>query len=129
VTDEVEARRLTVASLCVPVQFREARDLDTISVSLPASDRIWWIRLLDCWAPELHDPRRPQAKETAIKLCQAATDLWLYVPLPAECSHNLLAGVLSFDRLLGVIWLDEHRTLNQELVAAGVATREKKERA
>ena len=46
------------AGLCLPCRFRRARDGDTIGVSLAGSERIWWIRLIDCWAPELSEAGR-----------------------------------------------------------------------
>ena len=110
--------------LCVPCSFVRARDADTVGVSLPDSERIWWVRLLDCWAPELPSEIGRQGKEVAESLCFEASERGqFYLQIPFDnVAHNVLASLLSFDRVLGVLWLDERRTLNHELIARGLAS-------
>ena len=44
----------------------------------------------------------------------------VFIPLPDE-PDNLLRSVLSFDRLLGVVYLDSQTTLSERLIGAGHA--------
>lgn len=111
------------AGLCLPCRFRRSRDADTIEISFPGSERIWALRLLDCWAPEKHTPEGKRAKEyTESVMAEAADeDLHVWLPAPADPTR-LLIGVLSFDRLLGHLFVDSTTTLSEMIVRAGHAT-------
>lgn len=52
----------------------------------------------------------------------AGNELRLFLPAP---TGRQLLKALTFDRLVGWIYLDPLRTLNEELIKAGHATREK----
>lgn len=114
--------------LSLPCSFVRARDGDTIEVCFPGSDRIWAIRLIDAWCPEVRGPERERglaAKEFAEKcLDNAAASLSVHIPAPTDPVH--LLGALTFDRIPGYIYLTDTDTLNGVLVKHGHATREKK---
>lgn len=115
--------------LCIPVMYRYCRDGDTVVVSLSGSFREWAIRLIDCWCPELHS-RDEQQKQRAIKAKEYAEDvldkadsLYLWIPAPKHVD-NLLKN-LTFDRIPGYLFVSSMVTLNEMMVMAGHATKEK----
>ena len=110
--------------LCVPVRIERILDGDTIEVAVKDSSYRWKIRVIDCWAPELSTPEGRAAQEAAIKLAGSAKTVHVHLPLPKRPS-NLLGSLITFDRLLGHVWLDDTRSFATEMVAAGHATREK----
>jgi endonuclease YncB( thermonuclease family) len=108
----------------VPVEFIRVRDADTVEVRLPASPFTWAVRLLDVWAPELHrGDDQALARRGARWLgdyLAACDDLRLYVPLPV--GDNLLKS-LSFDRVVGVIYVGPHgQTMNELVIRSGFAS-------
>lgn len=120
--------------LCLSVAFVRARDGDTIEVSLPGGALVFAVRLVDCWAPELRrgtDAERRkgyEALEYARQVCEAADpgDLRLHIPLP----EGDVRGVnplkwITFDRIPGYLYVGGSRTLNEMLVAAGLASTSK----
>lgn len=114
--------------LTVPVRIVRVRDGDTVEVSLRGSDRIYALRLIDCWAPESRGPERTRglaSKANAERLIAAARPdlIAVYIPAPKD-STNLLAA-LTFDRIPAWLYLDAKRTLNAEQVKGGFATKEK----
>lgn len=115
--------RRPTPGLCVPVELHRVRDGDTVEVSLPSSSRVWAIRLLNCWCAEASTPEGQAAKQLAETLLANASGLYLHLPMPAHV-EQLLRNV-SFDRLLGSIWISEEQTLNEALVLSGHATRQK----
>ena len=110
--------------LHIPVRYSRCRDGDTVEVSTRHSVRVWAIRLLDCWCAESNTEEGRGAKEFAESVLENCEDLTLFVPL-TDVGPNLLRDLLSFDRMLGVLWVSETQTLNDMLVEAGYATREK----
>lgn len=112
-----------MAGLCLPVELVRLRDADTIEVSLPHSSYRWAIRLIDCWAPENHQPGGPEATAYAERLLRASDQLYIYIP-PPQHPQQLLKDI-SFDRLPGYIYIDDRTTLNDALVSAGFATSSK----
>ena len=110
--------------LCLPVEYRKCRDGDTVVVVLAESPRVWAIRLIDCWCPELHEPGGKEAKQYAEKVLSQCTHLSVFLPAPHDI-HNLLSNV-TFDRLPGYLWINDDRTLNEIMVAGGHATKEKR---
>lgn len=79
------------------------------------------IRLLDCWAPESHKPGGPEATEHLRELCLHEM---VDIRLPYQPGEGLLQ-VLSFDRLLGRVYLKDGTDLSELQVAAGHATKDK----
>ena len=114
------------AGLYLPVEMHALRDADTIVVSVPGSQWQWAVRLADCWAPERHteEGRRAEAFAHELLTANRAAGKELRLFLPAPTGRQLLKA-LTFDRLVGWIYLDPLRTLNEALVAAGHATRKK----
>lgn len=106
--------------LCVPCVYRRCRDGDTVEVSRRGSSRHWAIRLIGCSSPELHEPGGAEAKAFAEELLEQADQISVFVPLPEE-ADGLLRSVLSFDRLLGVVFVDSDTTLSERLIRAGHA--------
>lgn len=109
--------------LCIPVRYSRCRDGDTVEVSLPQSAYVWAIRLLDCWCPELNKPGGREAKEFAESVLEDCEDLFLFLPIVSPITN--IAKILSFDRLVGELWVSPTQTLNEMLVEAGYATRAK----
>jgi len=99
--------------LCLLAEFVRARDGDTIEVRLRKGGLTWAIRLMDCWVTD--DKKSPlwkAAKEMAERACGEASDagtLAVFVPI-TELPDNLLAG-FTFDRVLGLLFLDSETTL------------------
>lgn len=108
---------------CSPVHYHRCRDGDTVEVCLPQSDRVWAIRLIDCWCREMHEPGGIEAKQYAEKVLEQVDHLSVFIPAPRDV-HNLLAN-LTFDRIPGYLFVSCDRTLNEMMVAAGHATKTK----
>lgn len=116
------------AGLCLPVEIVRCRDGDTVEVSLRGSDRVWAIRLIDCWCKETRGEEREQglkAKAYAEQLLSQCRNPHVFIPSPADI-HNLLKN-LTFDRIPGYIYLDGGSTLNQLMVLGKMATRTKED--
>lgn len=115
------------AGLCLPCIFVRLRDGDTVEVRLPGSERVWAIRLINCWCPETRGPEKERGlrskrhAEHLLRTCEGL--LYVYIPAPAD-GINLLSN-LTFDRIPGWLYVTPTDTLNELLVAAGLATREK----
>ena len=112
------------AGICVPVEYVRCRDADTPVVRFARSDREWAVRLLDCWAEEQNTAEGQQATLFATSILEEVEELHLQVPIRGD-AVNVLRGMLSFDRLLGHLWIATDRTLSQALVEAGHATQTK----
>jgi len=110
--------------ICVPVRYERCRDGDTVEVTLPKSDYIYAVRLADCWCPELREDCGIEAKEFAESVLEDAERVHLFVPLDGV-NTNVLAALTTFDRIVGVLWVSPTKSLNEMLVEAGYATREK----
>ena len=98
--------------------YDRCRDGDTIVVRIPGSAFTWAVRLLDCWCPEKDTTIGLAAKKYAEETL-AHTDLALYVPLPT--GENILRS-LSFDRIVGVLFINSVETLNTKLIEQGLAS-------
>lgn len=99
------------------------RDGDTIVVRVPNSSREWAVRLKDTWCPELSEPMGKKAKEYAEKAINDSKFLALQLPLPEGV--NPLKS-LSFDRLVGYVFISPTMTLNELMVYTGHASTIKK---
>lgn len=109
--------------LCIPVVVHQVRDADTIVVRLPRSPYRWPIRLIECWAPELKTEAGKKAKAFVEDVVADVDQLYLWIPAPGEV-ENLLKN-LTFDRLLGHLFIDSETTLSEMIVRAGHATQHK----
>lgn len=108
--------------LYLPCRFVRCRDGDTVTISLPQSNREWSVRLIGIDCPELHEQGGPEAKQFAESVLQNASDrLSVYIPAPKDVV-NLLAN-LTFDRIPGHIIVGEDRNLAELLLVAGHATK------
>ena len=110
--------------LSLPVHFHRCRDGDTVEVRLSLSERVWAIRLIDCWCPELNKPGGLEAKAFAQGVLGAAGELTLFIPMP-HYVDNLLKN-LTFDRIPGHLFVGDDN-LASLLIAAGHATEAKPE--
>jgi endonuclease YncB( thermonuclease family) len=82
------------------------------------------IRLLKCWAPEIHGPQKDRglkAKAFLEKLLPKGTPVKVQIPTTGATQ---LGDVLTLDRVLGHIWLNK-KTVSEQMVAAGHARAEK----
>lgn len=102
--------------ICLPVAYDHCRDGDTVVVKIPGSAFTWAVRLMDTWCPEKYTQQGYQARRFAEMTMERAdpAGVRLFIPLPS--STNLLRDLLSFDRVLGYIFLDDKHTLNDLLV-------------
>jgi len=106
--------------LCLPCRVRRCRDADTIEISLPGSDRVWAIRLAGIDAPERNTEAGKRAKAWVEGVLEEAADqLAVWIPAPKKATH--LLAELTFDRIVGDIWVGTERRLSQMLLAAGLA--------
>jgi endonuclease YncB( thermonuclease family) len=107
--------------VCLPVSYVSSRDGDTILVSLGSDGGglVWPIRLdsIDC--PEKRDPGGFEAHDYVIALLTDA-DLSVWVASPKR--KNILRS-LSFDRIIGDLFIEGKGWLTDILVEAGHATR------
>lgn len=115
--------KLPPSGLCLPCRVVKVRDGDTVEIQLPGSEHVWAIRLLDCWAPELHKQGGPEAKEFAQNLVDDVDETHVWIPAPKQVI-NLLAN-LTFDRIPGHIFISTRETLSEVMVRCGHATKEK----
>ena len=68
--------------LCLPCRLVRVRDGDTVEVSLPGSDRVYALRLIDCWAPETRGKERMlglRSKSAAQRMLANAKQLAVFV--------------------------------------------------
>lgn len=109
--------------LCLPCRFVRCRDGDTVEIAFCGSDRVWAIRLIDCWCAEKSLAEGREAKQYAEKILEQVDRLSVFVPAPKDV-HNLLHN-LTFDRVPGYLYVTTDRTLNEMMVLGGHATKEK----
>lgn len=126
--------KLPAPGIYLPCKVSEVRDGDTVVVSV-SGDRVWAIRLRDCWCPESRGKGKCEAgiaaKAYAEKLVAdgQAKEVEFLVAVPLVGGFNgkpanLIKRFISFDRLIGDVWIGKKR-LNDLMVAAGHATRRK----
>jgi len=115
--------KLPPYGLCLPSTFVRARDGDTIVVQVRRGGFKWVIRLADCWVTD--DKRSPvyrQALELVQRECGEASDegrLAVFLAID-QLPENPLRAV-SFDRLIGLVFLDTETTLGELLIRKGLA--------
>jgi len=110
--------------ICIPVRYVRCRDGDTVEVSLPKSEYVYAVRLADCWCPEMREEGGVAAKEFAESVLDNTESLHLFIPLDGV-GVNILAALTTFDRVVGELWVSSTKTLNEMLIEAGYASREK----
>ena len=100
-------------------------DGDTIDLSLQIPVRV---RLLDCWAPEMHGPNSAagiMAKRTLQDLVPHGSRVTCSVPT-AEARG--VSDVFSFGRVLGNVWRwNDEKSLSEWMVEMHMATAHKVE--
>jgi endonuclease YncB( thermonuclease family) len=98
-------------------------DGDTVDVHLIIPLRV---RLLDCWAPEMHGEDRVAgaiAKAELEKLLPIGSVVHLDVPTQ---DASALGDVLTFGRVLGDVYIEgEEESVSEKMVARNLATKEK----
>lgn len=118
--------------ISLPCVVNRVLDGDTIEVRLQSeSPYVWRVRLIDCWCPETRTKNaKEKAKGMAAKLYAATIleqhegQLSLYVPVEGHI-ENIVAALVTFDRLLGHIFIDPNTTLSDVMCASGHATKTK----
>jgi endonuclease YncB( thermonuclease family) len=106
--------------VCLPVHYVSSRDGDTILVSLGSDGGLVWpIRLDGINCPEKRHPGGFEAHDFVIKLLTDA-DLSVWVDAPKR--KNILRS-LSFDRIIGDLFIEDKGWLTDLLVEAGHAKR------
>lgn len=111
------------AGLCLPCEVSHVRDGDTVVVKIRDGGMDWAIRLLDCWAPEKYTKEGKEAANFCRQIIETADSLYVWIPAPFD--PNMLLKNVSFDRLLGHIFIRQDKTLSEVMVEAGMATKEK----
>ena len=110
--------------ISVACRIVDVHDGDTVTCEITRRVRV---RLLDCWAPEVNGAEKPRGIKSrdalrAIALQKSGT---LYVPTEG---NDEIGDVMTFDRVLGHVWLDDDpsESLSQKQVGRGLATKTKK---
>lgn len=112
--------------LTVRALYVKARDADTIEVRLQGSAFIFAIRLIDTWSPETDGKDAGlkaiarKGKEFTDQRCKSNNLLTVFIPLR---SSEYPLKSLTFDRIPAWVYIaDEEVTLNEQLVAEGLAS-------
>ncbi len=117
----------------VPCRFLSVRDGDTVIVHVPGLEMSTAVRLLDAWCCET-DSKIPAEKKIGLAAKAFAQqvldssdsgDLRLFVPFPPLKKGEAVPTVfdlLTFDRILGYLFVGPTHTLNKMLVDAGLAS-------
>ena len=111
--------------LSIPIQIVDVYDGDTLTVEIKFRVKV---RLLDCWSPEvrtrdLEEKKRGLAARDFVRGIALNKKGTLWIP-----SRNVktIGNLLSFDRVLGHIWVsDDKKSLSETVVEAGHATKTK----
>jgi len=113
--------------IIVPCQVVDVYDGDTLTVRISCDVRV---RLLDCWAAELHttDPHEKQlgtASAAALKTLAEGRSGQLIIPLSGA---TRLDDLFTFGRLLGDVHIEgEKATVGQQQIRSGQAYKTKQE--
>jgi len=114
---------LPTPGITLSAKFVRVIDGDTVVLSLLDHRLRPHVRLLDTWADERNTSNGRAAKHYAEQVLEKAAEIWLHVPEPGNL-NSLLAN-LSFDRILGYVFVTRTETLNEMLVANGFATKDR----
>jgi endonuclease YncB( thermonuclease family) len=105
--------------LYLPCRLTRVKDGDTIEVRIPGTRWPWAIRLIGVDAPKATTPEGKEAKEFVEKTLADADDLAVWIPAPKKIG-NLLEN-LSFERIIGDIWVGTQTRLSRLLLWRGYA--------
>lgn len=98
-------------------------DGDTLDVELRWPVRI---RMLNCYAPEIHGEEKPKgekAKRALERMAPPGTQV--HINIPTEKADSL-GDILTLDRVLGLVWVEgDDESLSELMVAQGLAKTEK----
>lgn len=89
--------------VCLPCQLDRVIDGDTVSVR--CLDRIWHVRLLECWAPETRGPEKPEGLESKSfleDLLAEEEDLSVFIP---HAEHGNMMHAFTMGRILGRLFV------------------------
>jgi endonuclease YncB( thermonuclease family) len=107
-----------------PAKLAKVIDGDTIAVTFPGRDDApVRIRLLNCWAPERNTPEGQAAKRAAEQFLEGR-EISVLMNLVPKAGESLLKQ-LTFDRVVGVVYIHGRGTLNDLMVQAGAAAPKK----
>jgi len=96
-------------------------DGDTVDIEIRKVIRV---RLLDCWAPEVHGDSKPQGVAAREHLRMLVDGRLVKLAIPSN-SEGDLAARFTFGRVLGHLWIDG-KNVSEAQVRAGHATRTKR---
>lgn len=116
-----------IPSWTTPARLLRVIDADTLEVEVTRKLRI---RVLDCWAAEIHETGRPGEKELGLEAKAFVEALFeklgpeIVVQIPTEGDESL-AHVLTLGRFLGRVQLTDGRLLADVLRRKGFAAKTK----
>lgn len=97
-------------------------DGDTIEVMVP---HVYRVRLLECWAPEVHGTSKQLGLQSKSHLRNFLQDHGLRGTLSVPCGEDI-SKAMTLGRVLGNVWLDgQEKSLSEIQCEAGHATKEK----
>lgn len=98
-------------------------DGDTVDVLVRIPVRV---RLLDCWAPEVHGAEANKGKRSKSQL-ETLLPVDSHVTLQVPTANvDALSGVFTFGRVLGNVWRQgDDESVSQLMVGMGMATQHK----
>lgn len=97
-------------------------DGDTIDVAVT---RIIRVRLLDCWAPEIHGPEKVKGLISSKEMAKVALNQEVTLSIPTS---DDLQDSLTFGRVLGRVWIGD-QDLSEYMVSKKLAGKTKPEEA
>jgi endonuclease YncB( thermonuclease family) len=103
-----------------PVNCLSVTDGDTLVVQSNYNCPPVRIRLKNCWCAELDTAEGLAALKFANEIVFGADELWVWIP-PPKPGKNILRQLLTFDRVVGHIFLDSQTTLGEMLIRHGHA--------
>ena len=109
--------------LCARAVVDRVIDGDTLDVELRLPVRV---RLLDCWAPEVHGAEKPDGIRAKLELQELLPrGARVVVHVPTRQAHEL-SDVFTFGRILGNVWrTNDEKSVSERMVELGFATAEK----
>lgn len=105
--------------LCLPCTVVKVVDGDTVDVRLLPP--VLRVRLLACWAKEIHGAEKAEglaAKQFLESLCSKELPSKVFLPITGS---GRLADLLTLDRVLGRLFVAD-QDVSQTMVAHGLAT-------
>lgn len=109
--------------ICLPVCIDRVVDGDTVVVVVKGGSHHLRIRLKDCWAEENDTPEGKRAAKELLSIIESCDHASLFVPVDEKEPLNLFK-VLSFERIVGHVFVSHDETLSEIMVRRGFATKE-----